>query len=286
MSKLKTTVRRVIFALPGGRVLWALAAKLSGRGPKPEFSGWGMTTFTFTPWHGGGDGLTREFLKTNADLTEKVKLGEFNLAQFSEVDDKPKLLGELMWRHYIVFWSAAYASKVTACRVKNIVECGVCDGLTVFFALSAAKSQSQAKAFLYDAWDAMRSEDLADSEKANAGAYSYLDIENTRRNLAVFHDDTAFNKGRIPGSFKTAVNPAEIVWLHIDLNAAMPTEAALHFFFDRIAPGGVVLFDDYAWHGFQDTRTAVDEFFSRKEGTLLPLPTGQAIYFKPVSECV
>jgi hypothetical protein len=41
-----------------------------------------------------------------------------------------------------------------------------------------------------------------------------------------------------------------------------------------------VLFDDYGWSGYQDTKVAVDAFFAGKRGVLLPMPTGQAIFFK------
>jgi len=60
----------------------------------------------------------------------------------------------------------------------------------------------------------------------------------------------------------------------------MPTKSALEFFYEIMHPGGIILFDDYAWHGQADTKVVVDEFFSGKSGILLPLPTGQAIYFK------
>jgi O-methyltransferase len=259
-------------------------ATLLGRRQDPDFFGWGMITHTCTPWHnGGGDDMARAYLRASRELSDKVKQGDFKLTQFGAIgldqvlDD---ILHQLMWRHYIVFWSACYASRSTVCPRKNLVECGVCDGMTAFFAMRAARLTSQCKAFLYDAWTAMKTEDLLDSEKRNAGAYGYLDLENTKRNLIEFQHDTAFIKGRIPDSFKTSDNPTEVVWIHIDLNSSLPTAAALQFFFDRIVPGGVVLLDDYAGHGYEDTKLAVDQFFSGKNGVLFPLPTGQAIFFK------
>lgn len=277
-------MRRLIWTAPRGRILWELLAILLGRWQEPSFFGWGMMTHSSTPWHnGGGDDIAKAYLRANRELRDKVKHGDFKLTQLGAMTSDYELediLSELMWRHYIVFWSAYYASKNTVCPCKNLVECGVCDGMTAFFAMRAATSTSQCKAFLYDAWAAMKAEDLVDSEKRNAGAYGYLDLENTKRNLIAFQHDTVFIKGRIPDSFKTSDNPTEIVWIHIDLNSSLPTTAALQFFFDRIVPGGVVLFDDYAGHGYDDTKLAVDQFFSGRNGVLFPLPTGQAIYFK------
>ena len=51
-------------------------------------------------------------------------------------------------------------------------------------------------------------------------------------------------------------------------------------FYDRVASGGVILFDDYGWDAYIDTRRIIDEFFKDKPGILFEFPTGQAIYFK------
>jgi hypothetical protein len=268
-------------SIPGVQTLWTGLNELLGRSPRPDFSGWGMVTHTLTPWHdGGGDDMARDFLIANEEIVTKVEEGEFNLSQFTGVQDKRKHLHALMWRHYIVFWSARYAAKATNCSAKNLVECGVCDGLTAYFAMNALKGKYEFKSFLYDAWAGMKSEHLSESEKRNVGEYSYLDIENTKKNLATFQGETVFIKGYIPESFETSDNPTEIVWLHIDLNSVMPTTATLQFFFEKMSPGGVILFDDYTRQGEYGTKVAIDEFFSKKPGVLLPLPTGQAVYFK------
>lgn len=89
-----------------------------------------------------------------------------------------------------------------------------------------------------------------------------------------------FIKGFIPDSLGGKSDPDEVAWLHIDLNASLPTTESLKFFFDKLSVGGVILFDDYAGRGFTDTKVAIDKFFSDKKGTLLHMPTGQAIFFK------
>src|SRR5712691_11360785 len=106
-----------------------------------------------------------------------------------------------MWRQYMVFWSARYAVKTARSPLKTRVECGVCDGLTAYFAMSGVKGHGPFKAFLYDAWEGMKAEHLLESERSAAGNYSFLSIENTRRNLAAFAGETIFVKGFIPASF-------------------------------------------------------------------------------------
>lgn len=248
----------------------------------PTFRGWGMSTFTHTPWGNATDlGETElAFNETYNKLLELVRSNTFNLTQFKP-QERVEVLESLMWRHYIVFWSASYAAKIARAGTKNFVECGVCDGLTSFFALSAgSRSGDDWGGFLYDAWEAMRGDLLLESEKANQGEYSYLNVDVTRANLASFGDHVRFNKGYIPDSFDVSENPEAIVWMHIDLNSATPTIAALNYFWPRMVAGGVVLFDDYAWPGYEDTRNLVLAWLKDKDGTLLPLPTGQALIFK------
>jgi hypothetical protein len=280
MNNLKTKIRRSVYIIPGGMFLWAQLAKATGRGDKPNFSGWGMVTHTTNPWDGPSDRIAKGFNQAENDFRTKVKRGEFRLTQVSSFKDKDKWIGELRWRHYIIYWSAYYAASRISNSACTLVECGVCDGMSSFFAMSAANSVTASKAFLYDAWAAMTEETLVESEKANVGAYSYLDVANTKKNLAMFQSCLSFIQGRIPESFLTADSPAEVAWMHIDLNSSAATVGALDFFYNKILPGGVILFDDYAWRGYHDTKSVIDQFFIDKAGILLPLPTGQAIFLK------
>lgn len=259
-----------------------LLRRILNIGFEPTFSGWGLTTFTHTPWGDATDlgSLEIKFNEANDTVIAWVKSDSFKLTQFKP-SDRLEMLRILMWRHYIVFWSAAFAARNTNVKKKNIVECGVCDGLTSFFAISALVYHGEAwGAFLYDAWEAMRADLLLDSEKSKQGEYSYLDVELTKANLACFGGDIVFNKGYIPESFSVSNNPENIVWLHLDLNSATPTIAALEYFWERIAPGGVVLFDDYNLPGYEDTRNLVIAWLNGKNGTMFPLPTCQALIFK------
>jgi hypothetical protein len=248
------------------------------------FSGWGMTTSSaYPPWSspsGGIDELTDGFLKVQNQLLHLVDAEEIILTQFPR-ETVIDTLKELMWRHYIVYWCTIYAVKSTATPNKNIVECGVCDGLGVYFALSAVRDQHQDfGCFLYDAWEGMKKDYLLETEKKLEGSYSYLKIENTIRNLSRFKENTFFNKGFIPDSFATSKNPDSLVLLLIDLNSVIPTIKALDFFFDKLESGGIILFDDYSWISYEDTKKYVDEWLKNKPGILLPMPTGQSIFFK------
>jgi hypothetical protein len=267
---IKRAFHRALDVLPGAEGAWIALNRIVGRWPAPAFSGWGMTTDTLPPWAAGGDRLTHEFISVHSDLIDRVRRGQFHLSQFEDAPDKTKVLQGLMWRHYLVFWSARHAARASDAPTKTLVECGVCDGLTAFFAMRAMERTPFA-AVLYDAWEGITTP---------SGSYSGIALEATRRNLQDYKGEATFVKGFLPQSFANAPLPSDIVWLHIDLNAAQATTAVLETLSSRMLPGGVILFDDYGWRDYQDTKAAIETFTGGMRGQLLALPTGQAMFFK------
>ena len=64
------------------------------------------------------------------------------------------------------------------------------------------------------------------------------------------------------------------------MNCVAPEIAAIEYLWDRIATGGVVLLDDYAFEQHEEQQVQFDDFASRKGTTILTLPTGQGIMLK------
>ena len=238
------------------------------------FNGWGLTTTdTIPPWKNKVNKESFLFNKINSDLIDLVDKKEFRLTQFDHKNtDYKKILNELAWRHYILFNSVILASKNISSNNMNLAECGVCDGLTIYFAIKACEMSNIAKkAFLYDSWETLADDKLRFK-------YDYLNIDITKKDLDCFQEDLVFNKGLIPNIFKTARNPSEVSWLHIDLNSTDATKSSLDFFYDKLIPGGIILFDDYGRFG--DTRKVIDNFFDDKQGHFINYPTGQGAFIK------
>ncbi|MDB5442211.1 MAG: Methyltransferase, partial [Phenylobacterium sp.] len=51
----------------------------------------------------------------------------------------------------------------------------------------------------------------------------------------------------------------------------------LDLLYDRVSPGGVIIFDDYTWAVCHRQRAAEDVWFAARGLSILPLPTGQGV---------
>lgn len=274
----KNNLRNIFYKTKIGKFLWKLLAVITFKTiKKSTFDGWGMITYTSTPWN--NDSILTEYEISNDLIINKISNDEIILSQFSHYSKKKLLqqMKKLQWRHYIVFWSTNYVMNKVI-NPKNFVECGVCDGLTIYYSILASKAKGNY--FLYDSWAPMPNINLHETEIHLEGRYSNLVLENTKRNLESFKDLIYYNVGFIPESFLTSNNPDKICWLHIDINSAFATLESLLYFYPRLESNGIILFDDYAQLEFAETKKLIDNFFQDKDGVFLHLPTGQGIFFK------
>ena len=243
---------------------------------KPKFSGWGMTSIHEPPWLNDNEG--KKFLEIHNYIKD-------NFAFNKKIQGTTKdVMDDLLWRHWIVSYAVKHATKFAKTENYNLVECGVEWGYTAFFALKTLtnndKKMNSFSMHLYDAWQDMREDELLESEYWHVNLYKNLDIESTKKNLIEFKENLIFHQGYIPDSLMKKPDPPDtIFYLHIDLNSAKPTESALEFFYPRLVAGGVILFDDYGWDAYEDTKNTIENFFEDKPGLLMKIPTGQAIYF-------
>mgnify|MGYP004001040095 FL=1 len=243
---------------------------------KTRFSGGGMKTEHALPWD--DEFNSKKFLQSNNDL-RNFRFTK-NIANSGE-----KTADDGAWRHWIVSFATQYAIEFSKQQTSyNFVECGTADGITSFFTLREISNNSKIREkfsmHLYDVWGIMKKESLTEKETRQHG-YENLDINITKNNLKEFKNDVIFHSGYIPNSFEVEpLSPKSIIYLHIDLNSSKPTLDALEYFYPKLESHGIILFDDYGWAGYEETKDIVDVFFSKKSGILLKLPTGQAIFFK------
>lgn len=245
-----------------------------------KFTGWDMSTNHSLPW--------KDNYKWNTyrQTCEDIKTN-FSFGLFHDIGINEKNVDTLMWRHWIVSFAVNYVLAFTQSTENSIfIECGVGDGMSALFALNELGeyfkniSTKNYEMHLYDSWSELNESALSKGEYTIKGRYSSNSLERTTNNLQKFDDHITYHQGYIPDSlYINPIKESSISYLHIDLNSSVATIVALEYFFPKTTTGSVILFDDYGWSGFEDTRELIDKFFSDKSGILLKLPTGQAIYY-------
>lgn len=179
--------------------------------------------------------------------------------------------------------TALWASRRSLSVPGEFVELGVFRGHTTLFCADYLNFQDQPKTWrLYDTFDGIPEVQLdpgwaeANTALYKGGTYSF---EEVRDRFARFPNIEVI-QGRVPEIFETRP-PGAIAFLHIDLNNAAAELAALDALFDKVSPGGAILFDDYGWTSAVVQRKAETAWFYARGEEILPLATGQGLYIKP-----
>lgn len=158
----------------------------------------------------------------------------------------------------------------------NIVECGVYKGGTAHLFANLIQDNSS-QLFLFDTYEGMP-ETNEDLDKHRSGDFADTSLEKVKQNVG-FSKNVIFQKGFIPDSFES-VDIGDISLLHIDLDIHDSIIASLKHCYDKVLPGGAIVFDDYGFESCYGARLAVDTFFEDKTEEPIPLGTGQAIVIK------
>ena len=176
----------------------------------------------------------------------------------------------IAWRRYLLACMAYHAVQLQG----DFVECGVYAGTGVKTVVDYLGGREFAKTFwAFDTFDYNPVEGHA-FEGQQAGFY-----EKVQARFAGY-DQVRLIKGLIPEIFDTHC-PAEIAYLHIDLNNAAAEIAVLEKLFECVVPGGVVIFDDYEWAGvYRPQKLAEDAWLDQRQYRVAPLPTGQGFVIK------
>jgi hypothetical protein len=191
----------------------------------------------------------------------------------------------MQWRVHVALWAAGIAARLPG----DFVECGVNAGFVSSAIMQRLDWAKTGKRFyLIDTFSgpllAQYSAAEIDAGRAGlaeeaiaSGAY-VTDMERVRANYAEW-PDVEIVQGAVPGVL-TALGLGQVAFLHIDMNCAYPERAALEYFWDHLAPGAMVLFDDYAYFGNDALAAAIDAAAANLGAEILSLPTGQGLIVK------
>jgi len=181
------------------------------------------------------------------------------------------------WRVWILTRSAIHCASLDG----SFAEFGVYRGGCTFMVLSECRPRAGRSVFLFDTFRGIPDTNLTDQEaKAGfGGRLSDASVEEVRDRLAPWQEQVQFVVGDVFETLR-ATETGPLAFVHLDLNAAAPTEFALEYIWSRLVPGGMVVFDDYGWAQYSDQKQLIDKFFADKRDGLMALPTGQALTVK------
>ena len=193
----------------------------------------------------------------------------------------------ISWRFHTLVWAARQALAVAG----DFVECGVYEGdmswvMTEMVDLAGANRQLH----LFDTFSGFAPEysssadfpDLPEFFERLDRDYKRPEIyEEVKRRFAV-KPYVTIHKGVVPDSLVDA--PVKIAFLHLDMNSPGPERAALDVLYDRVSPGGLIIFDDYGWALYRQQKEMADGFMLARGHSILELPTGQGLAIKPATD--
>ncbi len=163
--------------------------------------------------------------------------------------------------------------KKTAEIPGQIAECGVFQGATLIpIGYQAGKSMPLKKVYAFDSFTGF--DEKIKNPIDQAGKKSLM------KRVGGFSDTScgyveakikAFNLGRMisvfPGFFEdtlSEVRKESFSFVHLDCDLYESYKTCLSFFYPRMTPGGIILFDEYQDSVWPGGTKAVDEFFSNK----------------------
>ncbi len=176
----------------------------------------------------------------------------------------------LAWRTHTLCWAAASCQGLDG----DYVECGTYEGYSMEVVLRYLDGLTGRNCWFYDVFDPSGT----DGEGSRLPEHSPELYEKVRDRFRPWPNVTV-TRGKVPDVLH-AVSPRKIAFLHIDMNNMDAELGALDLLYDRLAAGGMIVFDDYGWTGYQDQKQAEDRFAAERGLSILELPTGQGLLVK------
>jgi O-methyltransferase len=176
-------------------------------------------------------------------------------------------------RKYVLYSQARQALRDAEGAV---AECGVYRGGTAIILAELAASFER-ETYLFDTFEGMPETD-ASKDLHVKGDFVDTSLASVSEYLSSCRN-VVFRPGYVPATF-AGLEEQRFAFVHIDLDIFQSVKDAVSFFYPRLAPGGVIVFDDYGFPSCPGARAAVDEYFSAHAEEPFVLRTGQCVVRK------
>lgn len=177
-------------------------------------------------------------------------------------------------RLFMLYQLAQYTSLVRG----DVAELGVYKGGSAkLLSLVFRRRACEKRIFLFDTFAGMPEPD-PEKDLHFQGDFGDTSVQDVLGFLGECSNITLL-KGQFPETFHSVAD-YRFCYVHVDCDIYRSVMECCQFFFPRLAPGGIMIFDDYGFISCPGAKLAVDEFFSDKPEPLVYLPTGQCLVFK------
>jgi predicted O-methyltransferase YrrM len=177
---------------------------------------------------------------------------------------------------------------LAAARLKgDMAECGVYQGGSAQL-MAATLHRCGAKdtqLHLFDTFCGVP--DIAEGNRDGVvpGDCGQTSVESVKARLASYEQFVHLHPGFIPDTFTRVEHVSQFSLVNIDVDLYPTTLACCEWFWPRMSPGGIMIFNDYGFFPYRhSTRRAADEFFSGQREKLIVLPSGQGLAIKERNE--
>ena len=181
---------------------------------------------------------------------------------------------DIRWR----MWILTSVARQTRQLPGNVAEFGVYRAGCARMILGTVGTAPDARYHLFDTFAGIPDSELTEGERAQGfvGRLSNTSVDYVRERLAPWRARLVFHVGDIFETIPRA-DTGDLSLVHMDLNASAPTRIALEYAYERLVPGGIIVFDDYGHGEENDQRTVIDEVCGPLPENLIVLPSRQAL---------
>lgn len=127
---------------------------------------------------------------------------------------------------------------------------------------------------LFDTFQGMPATD-PNQDLHQAGDFADTSLSGVQEHLKAYRN-LRFHQGVFPDTSR-GLESERFAFVHVDADIYRSVWDCCEFFYPRLTPGGVMIFDDYGFIGTPGSRKAVDSFFANLPETPCYLPTGQCL---------
>lgn len=164
----------------------------------------------------------------------------------------------------------------------HMAECGVYTGGTAQLVAQvlAGTSTSDKRFHLFDTFSGMPETSLPQRDYHSPGDFSDTSLSRVSKRLHQY-SFCDFHPGFMPDTFAEVADVTQYSFVHVDVDIYPSALVCCQWFWPRMVPGGMMIFDDYGFYPYRyAAKAAVDDFFAKCVEKPIVLPTGQAVVIK------